>query len=143
MSRTRKLLAALVVAGVAAVGVSAFTNSNSFDVQGPHNAGQVAGFGTESVSGVVAHSVKYETPGDGTQITAVDLVLATDTTNDDISFSFNSGAIEPCLNGSGETESHGTYDNVSTTSYHCVLATPIDTDTVTDFAIVATNKVNP
>jgi hypothetical protein len=143
MSRTRKLLAALVVAGVAAVGVSAFTNSNSFDVQGPHNAGQVAGYGTESVSGVVAHSVKYVTPGDGTNITEVDLVLATDTTHDDISYAFNGGALQPCIHGV-ETESGGTYDGGSnTTSYTCTLAAPQDTAAVTDFALVGTNKVNP
>jgi hypothetical protein len=145
MSRTRKLLAALVVAGVAAVGVSAFTNSNSFDVQGPHNAGQVAGYGTESVSGVVAHSVKYVTPGDGTDITEVDLVLASDTTNDDISIAFDGAALQPCLNGLGETESHGTYTGAvtDTTTYSCVLAAPVVTANVHDFALVGTNKVNP
>jgi hypothetical protein len=145
MSRTRKLLAALVVAGVAAVGVSAFTNSNSFDVQGPHNAGQVAGYGTESVSGVVAHSVKYVTPGDGTNITEVDLVLAGDTTRDDISYAFNGGSLQPCIHAA-ETESGGTYDpppGTDTTSYTCTLASPQDTSAVTDFALVGTNKVNP
>jgi len=141
MSRTRKLLAALVVAGVAAVGVSAFTNSNSFDVQGPHNAGQVAGYGTESVSGVVAHSVQYVTDGDGTHIVSINLVLATDTTNDDISFAFNGGALQPCIHGV-ETESGGTFASGETT-YDCTLAVPQLTSAVTDFALVATNKVNP
>jgi hypothetical protein len=138
------LLAALVVAGVAAVGVTAFTNSNSFDAQGPHNAGQVAGYGTESVSGVVAHSVKYVTPGDGTNITEVDLVLAGDTTNDDISYAFNGGALQPCIHGL-ETESGGTYAAApaDTTSYTCTLAVAQDTSAVTDFALVGTNKVNP
>jgi hypothetical protein len=145
MSRTRKLLAALVVAGVAAVGVSAFTNSNSFDVQGPHNAGQVAGYGTESVSGVVAHSVKYVTPGTGVNITEVDLVLAGDTTHDDISYAFNGGALQPCIHNP-ETESGGTYDplpGTDTTSYTCTLAIAQPTAAVTDFALVGTNKVNP
>ena len=145
MSKTRKLLAALVVAGVAAVGVSAFTNANSFDQQGPHKAGQVAGYGTESVSGVVAHSIKYVTPGDGTNITEVDLVLAGDTTNDDVSYAFNGGPLQACIHGA-ETESGGTYDpppGTDTTSYTCTLAASIATDSVTDFALVATNKVNP
>ena len=142
MSKTRKLLAALVVAGVAAVGVSAFTNANSFDQQGPHKAGQVAGYGTESVSGVVAHSIKYVTPGDGSNITEVDLVLAGDTTNDDISYAFNGGAVQPCIH-TPETESHGTYDGTTYTSYTCTLATPQLTNDVTDFSLVATNKVNP
>src|SRR5690242_3553438 len=101
MSRTRKLLAALVVAGVAAVGVSAFTDNNTFDQQGPHNAGQVAGYGTESVSGVVAHSVVYVTNATGTKIDYVDLKLAGDTSNDDISLAFNGNSLTACSQASG------------------------------------------
>jgi len=137
------LLGALVIAGVATAGISAFTNSNTFDTQGPHNAGQVAGYGTESVSGVVAHSVTYVTDGPGVNITDVDLVLATDTTHDDISLAFNGGTLQPCIHAA-ETESGGTYNAGSnTTAYNCHLAAPQDTTAVTDFALVGTNKVNP
>ena len=133
------MLAALVVAGVAAVGVSAFTNSNTFEATGTKGAGDVAGYGSVTVSGVHAHSVSYVTPGVGDEISDVNLVLVGDTTNDDISIAFNGNNVASC----GDP---GTYDSAVThnTSYDCdVSALNQTTAGVTSFHIVATNQVNP
>src|SRR6266567_8901127 len=101
MSRTRKLLAALVVAGLAAVGVSAFTDSNLFQSAGSKGAGDVAGYGSVTVAGVTAHSISYLTPGVGDTITKVNLSLDGDTTNDDISIAFNNDNVALCSDDPG------------------------------------------
>jgi hypothetical protein len=134
MSRTRKLLAALVVAGLAAVGISAFTDSNQFQASGAKGAGDVAGYGSVTVSGVTAHSVSYTTPGVGDTITEVNLSLVGDTTNDDISIAFNGDDVALCSDDPGHFAA-------GFTTYVCDVNQ--DVTLATSFHIVATNKVNP
>jgi hypothetical protein len=134
MSRTRKLLAALAIAAVAAAGVSAFTAANSFQSAGSKGAGDVAGYGSVSVSGVTAHSISYETPGVGDTITKVDLSLVGDTTNDDISIAFNTDNVALCSDDPGHFAA-------GVTTYSCAVNQ--DVTLVDSFHIVATNKVNP
>jgi len=139
MSRTRKLLAALVVAGVAAVGVSAFTDSNQFQASGAKGAGDVAGYGSVTVSGVTAHSISYVTPGDGTEISDVNVVLVGDTTNDNISIAFNNNNIALCSDNNTAV-----YDGSAFTPYDCDVSGQHQTTAgVTSFHLVATNRVNP
>jgi hypothetical protein len=130
MSRTRKLLAALVVAGLAVAGISAFTDSNTIDA----GAGDVAGYSSTTVTGVHAHSITYTTNGTGDTITDVNLALVGDTTHSDVKIGFNGGAVTLC------SDDPGTYDGSTYTNYDCVSWT---TATVTSFNLVATNKVNP
>jgi hypothetical protein len=134
MSRTRKLLAALVVAGVAAVGVSAFTDSNQFQAPGAKGAGDVAGYGSVTVAGVTAESISYLTPGVGDTITKVNLSLVGDTTNDDVSIAFNADNVALCSDDPGVFAA-------GFTTYSCDANQAVAA--VTSFHIVATNKVNP
>ena len=139
MSRTRKLLAALVVAGVAAVGVSAFTDSNQFQASGAQGAGDIAGYGSVTVAGVTARSVSYTTNATGDKITDVNLILVGDTTNDDISVAFNGNPVALCSDNDTAT-----YDGSAYTPYDCDVALlSQDTDAVTSFHLVATNRTNP
>jgi hypothetical protein len=131
MSRTRKLLAALVVAGVAAAGVSAFTDSNTIDP----GAGDVAGFSSTTVTGVHAHSITYTTNATGDTITDVNLVLVGDTTHSTIQLGHDGAAVATC------SDDPGTYDTTTYTNYDCVVSW--STAAVTSLEIVATNKVNP
>jgi hypothetical protein len=134
MSRTRKLLAAVVVAGVAAAGISAFTDSNQFQASGAKGAGDVAGYGSVTVSGVTAHSISYQTPGVGDTITKVDISLVGDTTNDDISIAFNNNNVALCSDDPGVFAA-------GFTTYSCDANQLVAA--VTSFHLVATNKVNP
>jgi hypothetical protein len=134
MSRTRKLLAALAVAAVAAVGVSAFTASNAFQPGGSKGAGDVAGYGSVTVAGVTAHSISYTTPGVGDTITEVNLSLVGDTTNDDISLAFNGDDVVLCSDDPGHFAA-------GFTTYDCNVNQ--DVTLATALHIVATNKVNP
>jgi hypothetical protein len=131
------LLAALAIAAVAAAGVSAFTANNAFQSTGSKGAGDVAGYGSVTVSGVTAHSVSYLTPGVGDKITRVDLDLVGDTTNDNISIAFNGNNVALCSDP-------GTYTTGPDTTYQCDVSGQNQTTAgVTSFHIVATNQVNP
>jgi len=128
------LLAALVVAGLAVAGISAFTDNNTFEATGTKGAGDVAGYGSVTVSGVHAHSISYQTPGVGDTITKVDLSLVGDTTNDDISLAFNGDNVVLCSDDPGVFAA-------GFTTYSCDVNQTVAT--ALSFHIVATNKVNP
>jgi hypothetical protein len=134
MSRTRKLLAALAVAAVAAVGVSAFTAANSFD-----QPSTVAGYGAIAVTGVTVESVSYVTDGAGV-LTNVHLRLTGDTTGNDLALSFDEGsgpgATKAC------TDAGDTVAVPGATVYNCDVASlGTLTHDVTEFELSASNKV--
>jgi hypothetical protein len=136
MSRTRKLLAALAVAAVAAVGVSAFTAANSFD-----QSSTVAGYGAISVTGVNAESVSYVTDGTGL-LTDVKLRLTGDTTTNDLALSFDQGS------GPGTTIACDDAGDLlavpGSTVYDCdVSSKNVQTHDLVEFELSASNKVQP
>lgn len=123
MSRTRKLLGAGALAAVVAAGGTAFTAGNNMP------AGITKGYGTQSISGVTAESITYNTTSTKDTITSVDLVLTGDTTAKTIQIAFNSDTPATC-SGSG------TFDSVDdNTSYSCAVSQSVST--ATQFALIA------
>jgi hypothetical protein len=118
----RKFLAALGVAGVVAVGGSAFTASSSLPA-----ADVTKGYGSQTISGVTATSVTYNTNTAGDTITSVGLVLTGDTTTKTIQIAFNDAAPATC-------SAAGSYLSPSTT-YSCTVSQSVGT--ATKFALVA------
>jgi hypothetical protein len=117
----RKLLGAAALVGVVAAGGSAFTASNSLPA-----ADAVKGYGSQTISGVTASTVNYNTNTAGDTITSIDLVLVGDTTAKTIKIAFNDSAPATCS---------GTGIFTTTTAYNCVVSQSVGT--ATKFALVA------
>jgi hypothetical protein len=107
----RKLLAVAGIASVLAVGgFSAFTASNSMP-----SSSVTKGYGSQTITGVTAESISYNTNVPGDTITSVGLVLTGDTTTKTIQIAFNDAAPATC-SGTG-TYAAGTDD----TTYSCTV----------------------
>jgi hypothetical protein len=122
MHKNIKLLGAVAVAGVVALTGSAFTAGNTLPA-----AGVTKGYGSQTISGVTATSVTYNTNTAGDTITSVGLVLTSDTTARTIQIAFNDAAPATC---SGT----GTFATPSTT-YSCTVTQSVGT--AIKFALVA------
>lgn len=117
----RKILGSLALAGVVAAGGSAFTASNSLPA-----ADAVKGYGSQTISGVTASSVTYNTNTAGDTITSVGLVLTGDTTAKTIQIAFNDAAPATCSDA-------GVF--VTDTTYTCTVSQAVAD--ATKFALVA------
>jgi hypothetical protein len=124
MSKTRKLLGAAALTAVIAAGGSAFTASNSLPA-----ADVTRGYGSQTISGVTAESVAYNTNLAEDTIASVGLVLAGDTTAKTIQIAFNDAAPATCSDG-------GTYDEGNDdTTYSCTVNQSVGS--ATKFALIA------
>jgi hypothetical protein len=124
MRGTTKLIGAVAVAGLVATAGSAFTDSNSLPA-----ASVTKGYGSQTITGVTATSVTYNTDTPGSTITSVGLVLTGDTTAKVIQIAFNDAAPATCSDA-------GTF-TAGSTSYTCVVTPGQDVATATKFALVA------
>lgn len=122
MRKIKILLGGVALAGVLATGGSAFTASNSLPA-----ASVTKGYGSQTITGVTASSVTYNTNTAGDTITSVGLVLTGDTTARAIQIAFNDAAPATC---SGT----GAFLTPSTT-YTCTVSQAVGT--ATKFALVA------
>jgi hypothetical protein len=124
MRNITKLAGVLAVGGLVAVGGSAFTAGGSLPA-----ASGVQSYASQSISGVTASSITYNTDSTGATYTSVGLVLDGDTTAKTIQIAFNDAAPATC---SGT----GTYDGTATTtSYTCTVNQ--DVNAASKFALVA------
>jgi hypothetical protein len=87
--RKRTVVAVVAVAGIAAAGGSAFTDSNTV----PES---VAGYGTSSVSGATVTSVAHTLSANGSKITGSTLTFETAQTGRTVKAGFDSSALESC-----------------------------------------------
>lgn len=121
----RKILGSFALVGVVAASGSAFTASNTMA------ADAVKGYGSQSISGVAATSVTYNTDATGATIETVGLVLTGDTTAKTIQIAFNDAAPATC---SGDATA--AYLDPSTT-YSCTITGGLAVGDATKFALVA------
>lgn len=122
MRKFKMLLGGVALAGVLATGGSAFTNSNSLPA-----STVTKGYGSQTITGVTATSVTYNTNTAGDTITSVGLVLTGDTTTKTIQIAFNDAAPATCSGA-------GSYLSPSTT-YSCTVSQTVSA--ATKFALVA------
>lgn len=87
--RKRTVVTALAVAGIAAAGGTALTDSNTV-------ADSVAGYGTSTVSGATVTDVTHSLSADGSEITASALTFATAQTGRTVKAGFGSSSLESC-----------------------------------------------
>jgi hypothetical protein len=124
MSKTRKFLGAAALAGILTAGGAAFTASNSLPA-----ANVTKGYGSQTISGVTAESVTYNTNVAKDTVTSVGLVLSGDTTAKTIQLAFNDAAPATCSDV-------GVYDaEGDTTTYDCNVNESVAT--ATKFALIA------
>ena len=122
MNKSKRFLGAVALAGVLAAGGSAFTAGNTLPA-----ASVTKGYGSQTISGVTASSVTYNTNTAGDTITSMGLVLGGDTTGKVIQIAFNDAAPATCSGA-------GTFATTSTT-YSCTVNQAVGT--ATEFALVA------
>lgn len=101
MRNLTKTFAALAVVGVVAASGSAFTASNTV----PNS---VAGYGTSTITGATATSLKYTLNGDGTQITAAAMNFQGDLTGKTVKAGFGTAALTSCTLGTVGTDNPDT-----------------------------------
>jgi hypothetical protein len=118
----RKLLGVAAIGGLIFAGGSAFTASNAVPA-----ASVVKGYGSQTITGVTATSITYNTNTAGDTITSVGLVLNSDTTARVIKIAFNDAAPETC---SDVAPVYGV-----TSSYNCLVTQPVAE--ANKFALVA------
>jgi hypothetical protein len=124
MSKTRKLLGGAVLVAVAAAGGSAFTASNSLPAPTV-----TKGYGSQTISGVSAQSIDYNTNVAKDTITSIGLVLTGDTTGKTIQLAFDDAAPATC-------SEPGTFDGgADRTTYLCDVSQSVTTATM--FALIA------
>lgn len=92
MRNPTKIIAAVAVAGAVAASGSAFTASNTV----PNT---VAGYGTSTISGATATSLKYTLNADGTQITAAAMNFQGDLTGKKVGAAFGTATLTSCTLG--------------------------------------------
>jgi hypothetical protein len=125
MRTTHKIAGVVVIAGLVGIGGSAFTAGGSLPA-----AQGVQSYASQTIEGVTATSVTYNSDPTGATYTSVGLQLQGDTTGKNIQIAFNDAAPATCSDA-------GTYDNVGDlTSYTCVVSA-IDVNTANKFALVA------
>jgi hypothetical protein len=122
MRKNFKLLGAVAVAGLVATTGSAFTASSGLPA-----ASVTKGYGSQTITGVTATSVTYNTNTAGDTISSVGLVLTGDTTARTIQIAFNDAAPATC-------SAAGTFATPSTT-YSCTVSQAVGT--AIKFALVA------
>jgi hypothetical protein len=110
------------MAGTVFAGGHAFTDSNSLPA-----TSVVKGYGSQTITGVTATAVNYNTNTAGDTITSVGLVLTGDTTTKVIKIAFNDAAPATCAD---VAPVYGV-----TSSYSCVVNQAVGT--ATKFALVA------
>jgi hypothetical protein len=93
MRKTTRIFGALMIAGIAAAGGAAFTNSNT------QAATQVVGYGSTTISGATVSSMVYNLNAAGDNVNTMTLVLAGDTTGSAVSIGFNGNATTSCGTG--------------------------------------------
>ncbi|MCU1460103.1 MAG: hypothetical protein JWO37_178 [Acidimicrobiales bacterium] len=119
-----KILGAAAAVGMLAAGGTAFTASNSLPA-----ASVTKGYGSQSITGVTATSVTYNTNTAADTVTSVGLVLTGDTTLKTIQIAFNDDAPATCSDA-------GTYASIADqTTYSCVVSQTVGG--TTKFALVA------
>jgi hypothetical protein len=124
MSKTRKFLGAAALAGVLAAGGTAFTASNALPA-----ANVTKGYGSQTISGVTAESVTYNTNVAKDTVTSVGLLLTGDTTSKTIQLGFNDAAPATCSDS-------GVYDaEADATTYSCTVGQAVAA--LTKFALIA------
>ena len=121
MSFRKRYLGAALAAMVLAAGAAAFTASNSLPA-----ASVTKGYGSQTITGVTAESVTYNTNTPGDTITSVGLVLPGDTTGKAIKIAFNGAAPATC---------NGTGFFTTTTAYSCTVSQ--STGGAVKFALIA------
>lgn len=92
MRNHQKLLGALAVAGVVAASGSAFTAATTVPAT-------VAGYGTSTITGATATSLKYTQSADGTQITGAALKFTENLTGMTVKAGFGTTASTSCTVG--------------------------------------------
>ena len=122
MRKFKMLLGGVALAGVLAVGGSAFTAATTLP-----ESSVVKGYGSQTITGVTATAVTYNTNTAGDTITSVGLVLTDDTTSMTIQIAFDDAAPATCTGS-------GSYVDPSTT-YSCTVSQSVNT--VGKFALVA------
>lgn len=120
--KIQQIIGVGVLAAVAFVGGQAFTAGNDLP-----SASVTKGYGSQTITGVTATAVTYDTNTAGDTVTAVGLVLTGDTTAQDIKIAFNDAAPETCSDA-------GVFAT-GATAYSCVTNQAVDT--ATKFALVA------
>jgi hypothetical protein len=105
MRKSSKLIGALAIAGIAAAGGTAFTNSNT------QATSQVVGYGSTTISGATVTSMAYNLNPAGDNVNTVTLVLGGDTTGSAVSIGFNGGQTTSCGTGVFSTNTTYTCDN--------------------------------
>jgi hypothetical protein len=88
----------LTMAGVLAVGALAVAAGTASTASNTVPA-SVAGYGTSTISGATATSLKYTLNADGTQITTADLVFTGNQTGKTIKAGFGTDALSSCTVG--------------------------------------------
>jgi hypothetical protein len=109
-NRNRAIAGAAALAGLVGLAGSAFTASNSVP-----DASVVRGYGSQTITGVIAEQISYGLNVPKDKITSVGLVLTGDTTARTIQVAFHDAAPATC-SGSG-TYAAGTDD----TTYSCTV----------------------
>ncbi len=114
--RKRTVVATLALAGIAAAGGSAFTDSNTV-------ADSVAGYGSSTVTGATVTGVTHTLSADGSHITASTLTFDAAQTGRTVKAGFDSSSLEACSLAP---------DTLSAT---CTYATGYDTVTASTFNV--------
>lgn len=124
MRKFKTVVGALLIGGAVAAGGTAFTAGNLMPADE-----QVKGYGSQTISGVTASSITYNTNVPGDTITSVTMVLDGDTTSKTIQIAFNDAAPATCSDA-------GTWDEVTEDStYTCTVSQSVGS--ATEFALVA------
>jgi hypothetical protein len=113
MRKLGKAFAALAVAGAIAAGGSAFTASQTV-------VSSYAGTGTQTISGANVVNVHYDLDASKANITAVSLVFAGDTTDQEVFLSLDGTNPSLCVGGGG-IEVAGVFA-AAQTSYTCTVS---------------------
>jgi hypothetical protein len=91
--KTTKIAIAIATAAAIAAGGAALTDNNSLPAS-------VAGYGTSSISGATATSLKYTLSADGTEINSAALVFDGDVEDKTIKAGFGTDNLTACTVGS-------------------------------------------
>jgi hypothetical protein len=148
MRKSTKIMGALALATAVVAGGTAFTASNTMAPT------VTKGYGSQTITGVVAQSVSYHTTPSGEFINSVRLVLAGDTRDRDIRIAFNDSYPQTCSDA-GQVETHPeqygfneetqqelTYEVVDRTVYDCAVG-ELAVASANKFALVAAEKSDP
>ena len=108
MRTSRKIASVVAIAGLVALGGSAFTETNSQAVS------QEVGYGTTTITGATVNSMVYNLNAGKDHIDSLTLVLATDTTLSSVFLAYNAGTAYTCGVGVFTTVTTYTCDNNAT-----------------------------